>query len=72
MAQAIEDRLVRIFHGVHLVATHARSTEPFARVVDLAHYAGLWRSALDAAATPGLALLGRDLADYAAIVDGAQ
>lgn len=26
-----------------LVATHARSTEPFARVVDPAHYAGLWR-----------------------------
>jgi transposase len=68
----VEDRLVRIFHGAHLVATHARSTEPFARVVDLAHYAGLWRSALDDAATPGLALLGRDLADYAAIVDGAQ
>ena len=68
----VEDRLVRIFHGTEMVATHARSTEPFARVVDLAHYAGLWRSALDDAATPGLALLGRDLADYAAVVDGAQ
>jgi transposase len=68
----VEDRLVRIFHGAEMVATHARSTEPFARVVDLAHYAGLWRSALDDAATPGLALLGRDLADYAAVVDGAQ
>jgi transposase len=67
----VEDRLVRIFHGADLVASHARSTEPFARVVDLAHYAGLWRAALDNAATPGLALLGRDLADYAAIVDGA-
>jgi transposase len=68
----VEDGLVRIFHGAEMVATHARSTEPFARVVDLAHYAGLWRSALDDAATPGLALLGRDLADYAAVVDGAQ
>jgi len=68
----VEDRLVRIFHGTEMVATHARSTEPFARVVDLAHYAGLWRSALDDAATPGLARLGRDLADYAAVVDGAQ
>ena len=68
----VEDRLVRIFHGTEMVATHARSTEPFARVVDRAHYAGLWRSALDDAATPGLALLGRDLADYAAVVDGAQ
>jgi len=65
-------RLVRIFHGAELVATHARSTEPFARVVDGAHYAGLWRSALDHAPTPGLALLGRDLADYAAVVDGGQ
>lgn len=68
----VEDRFVRIFHGTEMVATHARSMEPFARVVDLAHYAGLWRSALDDAATPGLALLGRDLADYAAVVDGAQ
>jgi len=68
----VEDRLVRIFHGTEMVATHTRSTEPFARVVDRTHYAGLWRSALDDAATPGLALLGRDLADYAAVVDGAQ
>jgi transposase len=68
----VEDRVVQIFHGAQIVATHARSTEPFARVIDLAHYAGLWRSALDDAATPGLALLGRDLADYAAVVDGAQ
>ena len=68
----VEDRLVRIFHGAELVATHARSTEPFARVVDVAHYAGLWRSALDDASTPGLALLGRDLADYAAVIGGDQ
>jgi transposase len=68
----VEDRLVRIFHGTQVVATHARSTEPFARVVDVAHYAGLWRSALDDAPTPGLALLGRDLADYAAVVAGGQ
>jgi transposase len=67
----VEDHLVRIFHGTQLVATHARSTEPFARVVDVAHYAGLWRSALDVP-TPGLALLGRDLADYAAVIDGGQ
>ncbi len=68
----VEDHLVRIFQGTELVATHARSTEPFARVVDTAHYAGLWRSALAEAPTPGLALLGRDLADYAAVVDGGQ
>ena len=68
----VEALLVRIFHGTELVATHARSTEPFARVVDIAHYAGLWRSALDDAPTAGLAVLGRDLADYAAVVDGGQ
>ena len=68
----IEEDLVRIFHGTALVATHVRSTEPFARVVDIAHYAGLWRTALDDAQTAGLALLGRDLADYAAVVDGGQ
>jgi transposase len=68
----IEDELVRILHGTELVATHARSTEPFARVVDVAHYAGLWRSALDDRHVPGLAVLGRDLADYAAVVDGGE
>jgi hypothetical protein len=68
----VEDHLVRIFHGAQVVATHARSTEPFARVVDVAHYAGLWRSALDEGATPALARLGRDLADYAVVVDGGQ
>jgi hypothetical protein len=55
-----------------VVATHARSSEPFARVVDVAHYAGLWRSALDDRQPLGLAVLGRDLADYAAVVDGGQ
>jgi hypothetical protein len=57
-----------------LVATHPRSREPYARVLDPAHVAGLWRVAPDI--TPGavasLAPLGRSLADYAAIVGGAQ
>jgi hypothetical protein len=68
----VEDHHVRIFHGTELVATHARTTEPFARVVDMAHYAGLWRVARDEEPTPGLAILGRALADYAAVVDGDQ
>jgi transposase len=68
----VEDHDVRIFHGTELVATHARSTEPFARVVDVAHYAGLWRATPHEAPTPGLAVLGRALADYAAVVDGGQ
>src|SRR4029079_8690336 len=40
----IEEHTVRIFHGATVVATHARSLEPFDRVVDPVHFAGLWRS----------------------------
>jgi len=63
---------VRIFHGTLLVATHARSSEPFARVIDPAHYAGLWRvRPVDAPlGPPTLARLGRDLTEYAAVVAG--
>jgi hypothetical protein len=67
----IEEQMVRIFHGTTVVATHARSVEPFARVVDPVHFAGLWRSpAVPLEATASLAALGRDLADYAAVVRG--
>lgn len=64
----VEDEHVQIFHGTELVARHPRAREPFARVVDPRHYAGLWR--LEPASTPpaGLGQLGRDLADYAAII----
>lgn len=67
----VDEQTVRIFHGSTLVATHARAVEPYARVVDPGHYSGLWRapSAADPAA-PTLASLGRDLADYAAVVSG--
>jgi hypothetical protein len=61
---------VEIFHGPELVATHARSTEPFARVVNPQHYAGLWRADAATVSTPSLAALGRDLADYATVVAG--
>jgi hypothetical protein len=67
---AVSEDRVEIFHGADLVARHARSREPFARVVDPQHYAGLWRVAPDPLPTPSLALLGRNLADYAAIVAG--
>jgi transposase len=68
----IDEQTVRIFHGPTLVATHGRSLEPFARVLDPAHYAGLWRvpTAEPSVAAPSLALLGRDLAEYAAVVVG--
>ena len=67
---AVGDDRVEIFHGTEIVATHPRSTEPFARVVNPQHYAGLWRVDPDAGSTSSLARLGRDLADYAAIVAG--
>ncbi len=69
---AIDVHTVRIFHGSTLVATHARSREPHARVFDPTHFAGLWRPAFppsEVAAAP-LTALGRDLADYAAVVVG--
>ena len=63
------DDQVEIRHGSDLVATHRRSREPFARVIDPAHYAGLWRATV-ASATTALAGLGRDLGDYAAVIAG--
>jgi transposase len=71
---AVDDATVRIFHGTTLVATHPRSREPYARVLDPAHVAGLWRKPVQAETdpVPSLAPLGRSLADYAAIVDGAR
>lgn len=61
---------VRIFHGVILVATHARSYEPFSRVIDPAHYEGLWRrpTGIGSDTAAPLAALGRDLAAYAAVL----
>jgi transposase len=69
----IAEQILQVFHGSVLVATHARSTEPFARVVDPAHYEGLWRRpavVTEGAAPAARALLGRDLTEYAAIIAG--
>ena len=73
----VGDQDVRIFHGIDLVAVHARSFEPHARVVDPAHYAGLWRVPAEQALEPeiesgALAHLGRSLADYAAAIEVAR
>ena len=67
----IEEQTVRIFHAT-VVATHARSLEPFDRVVDPEHFVGLWRSPAGPveATEASLAALGRDLADYAPVVGG--
>jgi transposase len=68
----IHEQTVQVFHGSTLVATHARSLEPFARVIDPAHYTGLWRvPAIEEPGTaPTLAAFGRDLTAYAAVVAG--
>ena len=71
---AIDEQTVRVFHGPTLVATHARSREPFARVLDPAHVAGLWRvtPAVAPPAVASLAPLGRSLDDYAAVIGRAR
>jgi transposase len=68
----IEEHAVRILHGTTIIATHRRSMEPFARVIDPTHFAGLWRAAAETPAAGQLAALGRDLADYATIIAGAR
>lgn len=72
---AIGEETVRIFHGATLVATHRRVREPYARVLEPAHVAGLWRVAPTDTArveTAPLAALGRSLDAYAAAIEGAQ
>jgi transposase len=67
---AIDAQTVRIFHGASLIATHVRSREPFAQVLDPAHVAGLWRVAMDVAPgdAPSLTPFGRSLDEYAHVV----
>jgi transposase len=65
---------VRVFHGRDVVAVHARSFEPHARVIDPAHLEGLWRRPALENVVPiaqPLAALGRTLEDYAAAIGGA-
>jgi transposase len=66
----LEDQTVTILHGAIVVATHRRTTEPHARVVDPAHYVGLWRPTSDPPPMGALAVLGRDLATYATLIAG--
>ncbi|WP_095983250.1 IS21 family transposase [Melittangium boletus] len=68
----VGDSEVRIFHAGVLVATHARGKEPHGRVVDEAHWEGLWRArAVQPVEGSGgkLSALGRSLEDYAAVVE---
>jgi hypothetical protein len=66
---AIDEQTVRIFHGTALVATHARSREPFARIVEPSHLAGLWRVTTPREpADATLSAFGRSLAEYDAVI----
>ncbi|MGA9525984.1 MAG: IS21 family transposase [Myxococcaceae bacterium] len=66
----IGDVEVRIYRGVELVATHARSHEPHSRVVDMAHWKGLWRTPTEEKPMPAnLPALGRTLDEYAAVIE---
>ena len=66
---AVDEQTVRIFHGTDLVATHPRSREPYARVLEPAHLAGLWRATTRLEPVDEtLSALGRSLADYEAVV----
>jgi hypothetical protein len=68
----VDTDAVRIFQGATLVAQHVRSREPFARVQDAAHFAGLWRTPdpVGPAPRPAGETWGRDLAEYAAVITG--
>jgi hypothetical protein len=70
----VGEQQVRIFHAGKLVATHARGKEPHARIVDEAHWEGLWRprAVEPAEGSSKLAVLGRSLEDYAAVVEQAE
>jgi hypothetical protein len=69
----VSEQMVRIFRGTTLVATHQRAHEPHARVIDPAHYDGLWRPAVHPERPAALlATLGRSLDDYAALIGGGR
>jgi transposase len=69
----VGDEEVRIFHAGQLVATHARSRQPHERVVDSAHWEGLWRPrpVEHSQKDSSLAALGRTLGAYAEVVEQA-
>ena len=70
----VGDENVEVFVGAERVAAHRRSTEPHARIVDPAHFEGLWRRSPEPVVSKGSSLeaFGRSLADYAAIVEVAS
>jgi transposase len=67
----IGDDDVSIFDGATVVARHQRSHEPHARVVNPAHFDGLWRRPDEVTTVAPSLPPGRSLADYAAAIGGA-
>lgn len=69
----VGDDAVDVFLGVERVARHPRSSEPHARIVDPMHLEGiLRRDHAPLADTGALEALGRNLADYAAVLEVAS
>ena len=70
----VGDDAVDIFHGASRIATHRRSSEPYARIVEPSHFDGLWRRAPapDVTSERPLEALGRSLADYQAAMEAAS
>lgn len=66
----VGDDDVRIFHGGAEVARHRRSFEPHTRVIDPAHYEGLWRTRTTSETMVDAGSMSRSLADYAAVIEG--
>lgn len=67
----VGDHDVIVYDGTTEVARHRRSSEPHARIVNTAHFDGLWRRSADVAAPASALPSGRSLADYAAVIGGA-
>lgn len=66
----VEEARVRIVRGTELIATHQRSREPHARVVNPAHWEGLWRRPSEDEAKPTrLTELGRSLDEYPRLIE---
>jgi transposase len=66
----VGDEQVRIYRGAELVATHRRSREPHARIVDSRHWKGLWRTpTLEVTMPANLPALGRTLDEYAELIE---
>lgn len=64
----MEVERVRIYRDGELVAEHARSREPHAKVLEPSHRAGLWRPRTESTAPSNLSCFGRDLSAYEDVI----